>query len=178
MPFTEKFVSAGESGSAVNTTSSATSVIPAARKITLPAYFFDRVGKRVRIRAAGRIGTKSATPGTITWIVRFGSVDVFNGGASGTVVTSRTNDTWLLDITLRCESIGSGTSATMLGTGKFETVALSSTTPVQFLPATAPAAGTGFDSTASQTVDLLVQWSVSDATNTITCHQFEVESDT
>jgi hypothetical protein len=39
----------------------------------------------------------------------------------------------------------------------------------------APAVGTGFDSTAAQLVDLFATWSVANAANSITCHQFLIE---
>jgi hypothetical protein len=35
--------------------------------------------------------------------------------------------------------------------------------------------GTGFDSTAAQLVDLFATWSVANASNSITCHQFHIE---
>lgn len=43
------------------------------------------------------------------------------------------------------------------------------------LPASAPAVGTGFDSTAAQTVDLQAQWSVANAGNSIQVHQYVLE---
>lgn len=172
--WSERFVTSGEDGSALSNSTTATSIIPASRKFTLPAYFFDQVGKELRIRAAGRISTAASTPGTITFDVRFGSTVVFNGGASGTVATSATNLTWVLDIVLQCRALGA--SGTVLGTGTLITAALSATTPIMLLPVSAPAAGTGFDTTAAQTVDLFATWSAASASNSITCHQFLVDS--
>lgn len=174
--FLESFVSSGEDGSALTNTTTATSIIPAARKITLPSGFFDRVGKRLHIEAAGRISTAAATPGTLTLDIRLGSTVVFNGGASGTLATSASNLTWKIEMDLVCRAIG--TSATVLGTGKLFCAGLSATTPMMLLPTSAPAVGNTFDSTASQTLDLFATWSVASASNSITCHQFIVESPT
>lgn len=185
MPFTEKFVVSGENGTALASSTTATSIIPASRKITLPAYFFDRVGKRLRFRAAGRMGTVVTTPGTLSFFLRFGSTDVFATGAINLNTTAQTNASWILDGTLTCQSIGQSTNATVLGIAEFKSRALVGSAAVAaggvgviVLPDTAPAVGTGFDSTTSQAVDLFAQWSVSNASNTIRCDQFEVESDT
>lgn len=170
--FLESFTSAGEDGTALTNTTTPTSIIPASRKITLPAAtYWDRVGQSLRLRAAGRISTAGASPGTLQFVVKFGSTTVFDGGASATLATSASNLTWVLDIVLTCRVIGS--SATVLGTGTLHTAALSATTPIMLLPVSAPAAGTAFDGTVSQTVDLYATWSVASASNTITCHQFQ-----
>ena len=158
-------------GTALTNTTTATSIIPVAEKFTLPAGILFP-GTRLRVRAAGRISTAAATPGTITFDVRFGSVVVFNGGASPTVATSASNLTWVLDVELECRTYGASTSATVLGTGTLVSAALSATTPIMLLPASSPAAGTGFDSTASQAVDFYATWSVASASNTITLHDF------
>lgn len=162
-------------GTALTNTVTATSILPAHAKFTLPANMLN-IGSKLRIRASGRISTAAATPGTITFDVRFGSAVVFNGGASGTVVTSATNLTWVLECDLTVRSVGASTSATILGTGILTSAALSATVPVMLLPTSAPAVGTGFDSTSSQAVDLFATWSFASASNTITLHQFELIS--
>lgn len=174
--FPETFTTSGEDGSALSNTTTATSIIPAARKIILPVPFFDSVGKRLNIRAAGRISTAASAPGTLTLDVRFGSTVVFSGGASPTLATSATNLTWLLELELTCRAIGS--SGTVMGTGRLITAGLSATTPIMLLPTSAPAAGNTFDATSPQTVDLFATWSVANASNSITCHQFRVTGDT
>jgi hypothetical protein len=161
-------------GTALTNTTTPTSLIPAAEKFTLPAGIMFP-GARLRIRAGGRISTAGATPGTLTLDVRFGSVVVFNGGASPTLATSASNLSWLAEMELQCRAYGAGTSANMLGMGQLLSAALSATTPVMLLPASAPAAGTGFDSSASQAVDLFGTWSFASASNTITLHDFALE---
>jgi hypothetical protein len=158
-------------GTALTNTVTPTSIIPPAEKFTLPAGIMFP-GTRLRVRASGRISTAGASPGTLTLDVRFGSVVVFNGGASPTLAVSAANLTWLLDVELECRSYGASTAATMLGTGRLDSFALSATPGFMLLPASAPAAGTGFDSTASQAVDLYATWSAASASNTITLHDF------
>jgi hypothetical protein len=162
-------------GTALASSSTATSILAPASKFTLPANYFDAAGKAIRITAGGRVSTVSATPGTLTFDIRLGSVVVFNGGASGTVVTSASNLTWLLEAVLTCRSIGSSTSATILGIGKLTSAVLSATVPIMLLPTSSPAAGTGFDSTAASVLDLFATWSVNNASNSIRCDMFQVE---
>lgn len=161
-------------GTALTNTTTATSILPAAEKFVLPANLMFP-GTRFKVHASGKISTAASTPGTLTLDLRFGSVIVFNGGASGTLATSASNVTWVLDLDLVCRSYGASTSATMMGTGVLTTAALSTSTPILLLPATSPAAGTGFDSTASQSVDLFATWSVASASNTITLNDFYVD---
>lgn len=160
-------------GTALTNTTTPTSLLAAAAKYVLPANLFQ-IGTQLRIKAGGRISTAAATPGTFSFDVKFGSVIVFAGGASPTVATSASNLTWDLEAILTCRSIGASTSATMLGVGRLISAALSATTPIQLLPTSSPAAGTGFDSTASQTVDLFGTWSVANASNSIRCDSFEL----
>ena len=160
-------------GTALTNTTTATSILPAAEKFVMPANFFSP-GTRFKVRALGRISTAASTPGTITFDLRFGSTVVFNGGASGTVATSATNLTWLLEAELQCRAYGSGTSTTLIGGGALYSAALSATTPIMLLPTSAPAVGTGFDCTASQAVDFFATWSVANASNTLTLHDFSL----
>jgi hypothetical protein len=161
-------------GTALTNTTTPTSIIPVAERFVLPAGLLFP-GARLKVRAGGRMSTAGATPGTLTLDIRFGSVVVFNGGASPTLATSASNLSWLAEIELQCRAYGAGTSANMLGMGTLLSAALSASTPVMLLPASAPAVGTGFDSTASQAVDLYATWSFASASNTITLHDFALQ---
>lgn len=163
-----------QDGTALTNTTTATSIIPAAEKFVLPSNIFFP-GTRLHVSAAGRISTAGSSPGTLTLDLRFGSTVVFNGGASPTLAVSASNLTWKLDVDLVCRAYGASTSTTLLGVGTLKTAALSATTPIMLLPASAPAAGTGFDCTASQVVDLFATWSVANASNSITLHDFAIE---
>jgi len=55
----------------------AASILPAASVKTLPANFFDRIGKKLIVRASGRISTVITTPGTTLFDVRMTGTVVF-----------------------------------------------------------------------------------------------------
>ena len=54
--------------------------------------------------------------------------------------------------------------------------AAASTNIVQLLPASSPAVGTGFDTTATNVVDLQIAYSLAAAANTTICQFFSLES--
>lgn len=173
-------VAAQGDGSALGNSTTATSILPTAAKFTLPANFFDHPGQVLRLNAWGRVSNIVTTPGTLTLDVRFGSTVVFNGGAMALNTTAKTNVSWRLIAMLTCRSVGSGTAATLFGMGDWcSESAVGSASGVandMMIPASAPAVGTGFDSTASQVVDLFATWSIANAGNTIQLHQFTLES--
>lgn len=165
-------------GTAV-TAASATSLLPAVAKYTFPTCFFWAPGQAIRVRSAGRITTAATTPGTITLDLRLGSVVVFNGGASQTLQTSKTNVTWEFDATLilRTPDTASATTANFMGIGHFMSEAISATAnlaAVMMLPTSAPAIGSNFDSISTQQLDHFVTFSATG--NSITCHQFQLDS--
>lgn len=145
-------------------------------KWTMPAGFLQYIGDKWRIKAHGKISTAGSAPGNWQFFVMFGTIAVFSGGASPTLAVSASNLTWDLEIDLNVQSVGSGTLATVEGAGKLLSAALSAATPIQLLPASSPAAGTGFDSTTSFAIDLQGAWSVANAANSITCTDYELIS--
>lgn len=173
----ETLITAQVDGTALNTSTTATSILPPAAKFTLPANFFN-IGKILRINAYGRISTTTGPP-SITLDVRFGSVVVFNGGAVVTVA-SVTNKSWRLIALLTCRAIGASTTASMFGMGDFcSSAVVGSTGGVAndaMLPDSAPAVGTGFDSTIANVVDLFATWSASSASNSIQLHGYTLEA--
>lgn len=172
----QKLISSPQAGAAVSNTLTQSSVLPGVAKYTLGANWIEKAGDVFSIWATGKLSTAASTPGTLAWFVMFGAVAVFAGGASPTLATSSSNLTWSLEIDLVVQSLGSGTSATILGAGKFSCFGLNATTPLQLLPASSPAAGTGFDSTISNAVDLQCQFSVASASNSITCSYYRLSS--
>jgi hypothetical protein len=163
-------------GSALTGTAAA-SLLPTAAKFTIPAGKLQ-VGDQIRIRARGEISNIVTTPGTLTLTVLFNStpITVFTSGAVALNTTAKTNVSWLLDLTLTVVSIGSGTAATLLGIGTLtsESVvgAAAGTTLTAALPASAPAAGTGFDSTVANIVDLQGVFSLTG--NSMTLQMYEL----
>ncbi len=179
----EPFIISAVDGTALASSITATSILPAGSKFTLPSTYFESVnGKTLRIRASGRVSTVVTTPGTLTLDIRFGSVVVFNGGAMTLNTTAQTNVGWVFEADIVVRTVGASTSATVLGQGTWTSHAvIGSAAPTagsagtHILPYnTAPVAGTGFDSTAAQTVDMFATWSVSNASNSITLHQFSL----
>lgn len=175
----QALISATVDGTALNTSTTPTSLLPGSAKYQLPANFLA-VGSVLRLTAMGRVSNIVTTPGTLTLDVRFGSVVVFNGAAMPLNVVAKTNVTWKMEAILTCRSIGTSTSATMFGIGNFTSESVNSsvagTANDVMMPASAPAVGTGFDSTSSQVVDLFGTWSISNAANSIQVHQYVLES--
>lgn len=177
----ETLITSSVDGSALTASTTPTSILPGAAKIALPSNYFQ-VGKMVRISALGRVSNIVTTPGTLTLDIRFGSVVVFNGGAMTLNVVAKTDVTWWFEAILTCRAIGSGTSANMMGIGKWTSESvIGSPLPsaggsgTLLLPSSAPAVGTGFDSTSAQIVDLFATWSLNNA-NSILVHQYLLES--
>ena len=169
-------------GAALTNTVTATSILPVIARPTLPAnYLF--AGKMFRVRATGRISTLVTTPGTLTLALRFGSADVFTTGAMTLNVVAQTNTPWILDLLMTVRAVNSGSSANCLGQGTWMSHAVIGSPAIGTGPAgcqmvpynAAPAVGAGFDSTAAQLVDLFATWSVANAANALTCHQFIIE---
>lgn len=177
----ETLINSSVDGTALTASITATSILPAAAKLTLPANFFY-VGRMLKITAQGRVSNIVTTPGTLTLDIRLGAVIVANGGAMSLNVVAKTNVPWWMEWILTCRAIGNGTSANLMhqGTWQSESV-IGSPLPTAggvgslLIPVVTPAVGTGFDSTAAQTLDLFGTWSLSNA-NSIQVHQYKVES--
>lgn len=152
-------------------------------KYTFPPNFFE-VNKAIRMIATGRISTVITTPGTARFDMRFGSITVWDSLAiSLATAAAHTNVHWTLDVTLLCQAAGDTTTATLFpGFGAWYCEDIIATgaptagpTGLVLLPFnTAPAVGTGFDSTASQQLDL--RWTQTAATGSITLHTFMLEA--
>lgn len=175
----EVLIASQVDGTALNTSTSATTIIPNAAVYTLPTNYFD-IGRVLKVTAAGRISNIVTSPGTLTLDVRMGGTVVWNGGAFSLNTTAKTNVGWWLDVLLTCRAIGAGTSTTIFGQGRFtsESVVGSATGTALsvMLPASAPALGTGVASTSALTVDLFATFSVSNASNSIQVHEYVLES--
>jgi hypothetical protein len=175
-------------GSAISNSTSQLSLLgvagagASASKFSFPPNFLS-VGKMLKITAAGRISTVVTTPGTLTLGLLFGAVVIANGGAMALNIVAKTNVPWVLEWNLVCRAIGSSTSANFMHQGVWTSEAVIGS-PVpgtggagsHMLPNAAPAVGTGFDSTASQVMDIVATWSIANAANSITMHQFRAES--
>jgi len=165
-------------GTAVAATTTQTSLLTAGAatgKWSMPGNFLTAQGQMLRLRASGRISTPAATQGNITFNVTAAAINIVTT-PTFTSLASQTNITWLLDLLITIRSVGDGTLATALGTGDFRSALVSATNLVNLIPATAPAVGTGFPSSTAAIIDLQATWSNATAGNTITLHQYLLES--
>lgn len=178
---TLKMVARGD-GPSLSGSAAPTSIWPVADRVIIPANSLF-IGKAFRLTAFGRLSNIVTTPGTLTLDLKFGSVIVYSTGAMQLSTTAHTTLPWMLEAMLVCRSIGNSTNATMFGQGRANSqclsltaVADSTTTPAALLaPNTTPAVGTGFDSTADNSVDLYATFSVSNAGNLILAHGIFLE---
>jgi hypothetical protein len=161
-------------GPTLSNSVSQTSLLNGQAKWTIPAGFLQYIGDKLRVKAGGIMSTAASSPGTFTFTVMFGTIAAYSGGASGTLATSASSAPFKLEIDLNVRSVGSGTSATVEGSGRLETIALSATTPVQILAC--PGSLTGFDSTVSFQIDLQGTWSSAQSGNSITVQDYELIS--
>lgn len=174
----ETLVTSQVDGTAL-TAAAAASAIPAAAKKTLPANYFDVIGKQLLIKASGRISSVITTPGTARFDIRFGATVVFDGLAVLLdTVAAHTNVGWMLEILLTCRAIG--TSGNLMGQGTWtceDILGVPATAPKGVLSAilpwnSAPAVGNNFDTTATQQIDMFFTQTV--ATGSLTVHQYGV----
>lgn len=170
-------------GTSFGSYTTAKSVINQTELVPLPANTLN-VGSMFRITVAGGLGSLVTTPGTVTMQVMLGSIAVFTTGAIQLNATAHTNLPFWLDVLLRVDTIGTGTTAKMMGMGRLQGIQptltagqtdAANTGGIFSAPATAPAVGTGFDSTIATTLDFFVGFSISDAANTVRVQHYVVE---
>jgi hypothetical protein len=171
-------------GTLFNSYTTAKTVIPTSALVTVPAGYFT-IGRVLKVDVMGGISNIVTTPGTITLQVMLGSVVVFTSGAIQLNATAHTVLPFRFSALLTCRAVGSGTSANFMGMGEVAGVMFTATAgqtdgantqTILQVPATAPAVGTGFDSTAAQTIDFFAGFSISNAGNGIQVQQYTVQS--
>lgn len=152
--------------------------------ITLPPNFF-RIGSILQLDAALAVGWASGE----TWIftVKIGSVNAVVSGTLKTTTTGGTTEPWIINLIMRCVTVGNGTQATLEGEGYVEGRGVcppGATAAANYAAGmggsmwseATPAAGTGFDSTVANTLDFQVTSGTSSASNTIQLRQYRVIS--
>lgn len=175
----ETMIQSNIDGTALSASTTQASIIPAEAKLVLPANFF-RVGSMLKINAFGRISNVVTTPGTLLFQVLFGATAVYNNAAAAMALntTAKTNVAWMLELVGTCRAIGATANIMWSGQWSSESVVGSAAGVAgsMFIPASAPAVGSNFDSGAAQTIDLQAKFSVATAGTALTCHQYKVES--
>ncbi len=180
--YIQNLVAQSAVGTLKNSFTTAASVINPTELWTFPANTLY-VGRTMRIRLWGGLSNVVTAQPTFTFQVMMGSVIAWTSGAIATNTTAHTLLPFELDITLRVDSIGNGTSAKLIGGGKLHGImwtvgaGADSTTVVGAVPvpATAPAVGTGFDSTVANILDMFVACQTSNAGNGIQPYGYTVD---
>lgn len=180
------------SGTLFNTYTTAKSVLNPQSLFDLWRNFFA-IGTRLRVTVHMGISNIVTTPGTMAFQIQVGGVTAWTSGNVQLNATAHTTLPARLTVDLVCQSVGSGTSAKLLGFGTLwgtmftKTIAATdnwgrvsaadnAVSDVTYMvPQTAPAQGTGFDSTIANTLDFFVAFSISNAGNGVQVHMYDVE---
>jgi len=172
----EPFVAADVA--AVTLAATAKALYPVGAFPVLGAGYFNRVGKKVRIRLFGRI-TTVLTPGNGSFDVYWGTGADANGtilASSGTLAlsASQTNVSWMAEFDITCRKINDASNGALLVTGeaKFNVGVLASTLAPMLIPATAAAQVT-VDLTAANVISVQFKRSGSTA-ETMQVHDMSV----
>ncbi len=182
--FVEMLMSQRAAGSALASYTTAKSVINPTALVTLPPNYLV-IGKQLRIKVQGGISNIVTSQRTFTFQVMLGSIVVHTSGAITTTTTAHTLIPFDYEVTLRLDSEGSGTAAKFLGQGVLRgimfvisVVVADPTSGVGTImcPNTAPAVGTGFDSTIANILDFWVGLSANESTTGIQIYNYTVEA--
>lgn len=151
-------------------------LIPPTR-YNLGSQFFSKPGRKVRIRAFGKI-TTAATPGNLTMAILFGTGADANGvsvcaSAAVALTAAQTNLSWEATFYISCRSIG--TTGTLFGTGWLEAnpAVISSTLQPIMIPASAAVVSASVDLTGTLIPSLQVLRSGSTA-ETMTVQDYDI----
>ena len=169
----------GADVAAVTLAATAKALFPASNFPSLGGQYFRRIGKRLRIRAFGRI-TTGATPGNGQFSVYYGTGVDANGvllaqSAAFALIASQTNLSWEAEVQVHCRSLGSAGTLFCTGKARFNAGVVASTAQPLLIPASAPAVSGACDLTASNILSLQFSRSGSTA-ETMQIHDLEVEA--
>lgn len=167
-------------GTAIANTTTETIIFP---NVTIPAnYMAD--GRLIRITAYGRHST-TGTP-TLTFRIRLGGVAGTVIVASGALTTGSgvTAGMWRMEVLLQMRSNGSagtvlGTGLVLVGDDAASTVGSATNThggDFMGSAGVATPATASLDFTADQALSITATWSAASASNTLTGHNYVVES--
>ena len=168
----EPFISADVAAVTLSTTLKA--LYPAGAFPAFGGQYFARPGKKVKIRAFGRI-TTGVTPGNLTVSLLYGTGADANGvtivsSAATALIASQTNLSWVVEFYVHCRSTGA--TGTLFGVGRMlSNPAVIASTVI--IPASAPVVSSACDLTAA--LILSVQASRPGSTaETMQVHDLEV----
>lgn len=165
----------------------AKSVIHPTNIIAVPANFFQNIGRVIRITVLAGVSNIVTTPGTMVFQVQMGPTANIVAFTTGNLQLNATAHTLLpttIEIWLTVRAIGVTTAANFMGMGRVQGVQwtltagqtdAANTPPILSAPATAPAVGTGWDSTVANILDFWAGFSISNGANEIQVQQYIVE---
>lgn len=162
-------------GPSLTNTTTRTSLLPSESRFNYPTNYMAE-GARFKFYAAGRMSTAASAPGSFTFDLAYGSTIVSNFGSPSVaaLATSTTNFTWILEAEMSVRGIGS--TCTFMSSAKLMGSSFSATLPFILLPGASPAVGSTFDETTSGYLDLFGTFGTANASNSITCTDFYVQS--
>lgn len=180
----ETLISAQVTGSTFASFTTAKTVLPVGCLVTLPANWWY-IGRTIRVTCVMGVSNIVTTPGTIVFQTNIGAVAAFSSGTVQMNAIAHTLLPVVYEAIITCRAVGSGTSANLIGITKLNGIMLTKTAAQVdqvnigdsiLGPQTAPAVGTGFDSTAAGTLDFFVGFSISAAGNAVAVYQYLVEA--
>lgn len=145
-----------------DTTNETTLIGSGIGNLTLPANFY-RVGKVLRIKAAGMV-SNTGTPNLTITAKHGATVTGSTGGVATEVGLSNTG--WTCEVIHVCRTVGG--SGTVMSQGVFN---YGANTQVVM----ANSGAITIDTTTTQALNLTATWGTQSASNTISCHEFLIE---
>lgn len=178
----ETLVTQQSNASNFTTYTTAKTVINAQALVVLGAGFWY-IGRSLMVTVSGGISNRITGPDTTTMQVMMGTIVAFTTGAMNLTTTAHTTIPFWADFLLTCRAVGPTTSCNLMGqarvTGQMFCSSSGADSAVThgtiMAPNTAPAVGTGFDSTIANILDFFVAQSNS-GTNGIQVQQYIVQS--
>lgn len=170
--------SIGTAGTALTASTTQTSILHSTMKWDMISRYFRQFstgqGCQLKWELHGVMTTVVTTPGTLTLVVKAGSVAVFTSQAIPLNIVAKTAVPWRVEIDLELTTEGS--SAVVSGDGIFESEAYINTAVLATgpapgrtpMPTAGYTAGTAFDDTTAATWDVFATWSINNA-NSIQC---------
>lgn len=172
-------------GTLLNTYTTAKSVINPQGLLVVPGGYLQ-LGDMLEVDVIGAISNIVTTPGLMNFQVKIGptaNIVAFDTGNIQLNATAHTTLPFWVKILMTLRSEGSGTAAQFMGQS-YEHGVMFTRTAAQTDgansetliagPATAPALGTGFDSTVANLLDLWAGFTISNAGNGIQVQQYRV----
>lgn len=188
MGYTQTLKTQHAAGTLLNTYTTAKSVINAQAQLIIPGGFLQ-LGDMLHVRASGGISNVITTQVQFTFQMMMGpatpaTIIIHASQALLTTNVAHTLIPFVYDVWMRLDSEGSGTTAKFLSQAQLNGIMFpisgnvadpTLTTGMILCPATAPAVGTGFDSTVANYFDFFVGIQTSAAGNGIQVYQYSVD---